>query len=658
MLLGTVILTAASTVVAGGAGAVSGNAAGLPGGRVRLAGSVPALPVGAQVVGPSSPTTEVQADVSLQPRDPAALAAFATAVSTPGSPQYHQYLAPGAFATAFGPTTQTVAATRQWLASAGLQVGPTSANRLLIPVSGSVATMEQAFAVPLVQTRLRSGGGPDPDGEPGGPGGSRRRHRRRDRTQHGRPGPSPDRARAHHAHHRSHRWGGGAPAGHPVGPGLGHRPRRPDRLCRGRVPQRLRRLDGEPTGFGVRLLDLYGQGRTAAGTAAAVYELEPYTPSDIIAYESCYGLSVPVSQVSVDGGASGGQEGEAALDIEAVAGLAPASSILVYSGPNDGGTGPIDTYTRMVDDDSARVLSTSWGQCEGTGGIDPTEQSAETTLFQQAAIQGQTVFAACRGLRLDRLLRPARLLELQVFRRRPGRPARCHRHRWVLVGQCRHSSGRVGGWNNGSGGAGGGGVSQDFAARPVADRPGRGQQRHRGYLRCGPQPAVPGSPGCVGVGESQPRRCHLLPGPVVPVGGTSAAAPLWAALAAVENQGCNAAAGLINSALYTAGSAGTPPFNDITSGNNDMFAPPPSWAPTRPPPTTTWPAAGVPRSVALCSRCSRGRPPAVRPHRAQQRLRSCRRRADRGHRRTGSAPTPSRTVRGTGGPVPPTPPRR
>src|ERR1700722_4223340 len=67
VLLGTVILTAASTVVAGSAGAVSGNA----GGRVRLAGSVPALPVGAQVVGPSSATTEVQADVSLETRRPA-----------------------------------------------------------------------------------------------------------------------------------------------------------------------------------------------------------------------------------------------------------------------------------------------------------------------------------------------------------------------------------------------------------------------------------------------------------------------------------------------------------------------------------------------------------------------------------------------------------
>ena len=47
---------------------------------------------------------EVQADVSLEPRDPTALAAFASAVSTPGSPQYHHYLAPGQFATTPGVT--------------------------------------------------------------------------------------------------------------------------------------------------------------------------------------------------------------------------------------------------------------------------------------------------------------------------------------------------------------------------------------------------------------------------------------------------------------------------------------------------------------------------------------------------------------------------
>ncbi len=53
------------------------------------------------------------------------------------------------------------------------------------------------------------------------------------------------------------------------------------------------------------------------------------------------------------------------------------------------------------------------------------------------------------------------------------------------------------------------------------------------------------------------------------VGGTSAAAPLWAALVAVTDQGCDTPAGLLGPELYSAGAA--PAFNDVTTGNNSIF---------------------------------------------------------------------------------------
>ena len=72
-----------------------------------------------------------------------------------------------------------------------------------------------------------------------------------------------------------------------------------------------------------------------------------------------------VTDVTVDGGAGsadhGYGSGEAALDIEDVIGLAPAASILVYQGPNNNGTGPYDTYSAIVSQDKASVISTSWG---------------------------------------------------------------------------------------------------------------------------------------------------------------------------------------------------------------------------------------------------------------------------------------------------------
>jgi len=135
-------------VAAAGRGASAGAATpGGPGPSVRLAGPTPSLPVGSAVVGPADAAATVTVDVALHPRDQAALDAFVAAVSTPGSAEYHHYLGAGQFAPTFGPTPATIAATRAWLTSSGLQPGPTSPDGLLIPVTGSTAQLEQALDV-------------------------------------------------------------------------------------------------------------------------------------------------------------------------------------------------------------------------------------------------------------------------------------------------------------------------------------------------------------------------------------------------------------------------------------------------------------------------------------------------------------------------------
>ena len=57
-------------------------------------------------------------------------------------------------------------------------------------------------------------------------------------------------------------------------------------------------------------------------------------------------------------------------------------------------------------------------------------------------------------------------------------------------------------------------------------------------------------------------------------GGTSAAAPLWAAVLAVVSSadGTWSGEGLLNEALYALGSSGNTYFNDVTTGNNDYNA--------------------------------------------------------------------------------------
>ena len=205
--------------------------------------------------------------------------------------------------------------------------------------------MERAFDVPLVETRLRSGRlarapTADPEvpaslaGVIGGVIGLSTVAQSHPQIV---PGPQPEAATG----------GGGAGA---VSPRTTVTPHQAPVACAAAAD-----LAGAGDGWTAQQLastyglsTLYQQGRFGAGQRVGIYELEPFTPSDIAAYQSCYGSDASVSTVDVDGGATGSQEGEAALDIEVVAGLAPLSSITVFSGPN-GGTGPLATYEAMVD---------------------------------------------------------------------------------------------------------------------------------------------------------------------------------------------------------------------------------------------------------------------------------------------------------------------
>jgi kumamolisin len=66
--------------------------------------------------------------------------------------------------------------------------------------------------------------------------------------------------------------------------------------------------------------------------------------------------------------------------------------------------------------------------------------------------------------------------------------------------------------------------------------------------------------------------------PLPPIGGTSAVAPLWAALIAVINSGLGAKVGLVQPALYRL-APGTGAFHDIVTGNNGDYQSGPGWDP-------------------------------------------------------------------------------
>jgi hypothetical protein len=583
---------------AAGTGTVPVRSA-LPAGVVRLAGP-PSLPPGAQVIGPSSPLTPVTAAVSLEPRDPAALDAFVHDVSTPGSPEYHRYLAAGQFAEVFGPPAATVTATRVWLASLGLHVGTTTPNGLLIPVTGTVAGMERAFSVPLVEARLRNGGlAREATAAPRVPAslanavsGVIGLSDTAEEHPQIRPAPGPSVPAV----------GGLTPSNGIGAHGSDSAQVGPSACAAASSLSATGAWTADQLASTYGFSTLYGQGRTGAGQQVGIYELEPFTPSDIAAYESCFGLNVPITTVAVDGGATGPQLGEAALDIEVVAGLAPGSAITVYSGPNSG-AGPIDTYSRMVTDDTAKVITTSWGECEGPGGIDPAEQAAESTLFAQAAAQGQTVLAASGDSGSSDCYDPPGDESQALYVDDPADQPDVTGVGGTSLTAAVSTSSTETVWNDGpTVGAGGGGNSVGFASPSWQQIPEA--RSHLTSYSCG----ASGSEQCREVPDvsasADPDHGDIIffDGFWQRFGGTSAAAPLWAALTAVVNQGCANPAGFINPQLYSAGAGASPPFNDITVGNNDLFDPqaPPSTADF--PATTHYDLAsgwGSPRAASL-----------------------------------------------------------
>src|SRR5215471_2127255 len=84
----------AATIALGSPPSAGAVAAGSGPASVARVGAAPALPLGARIVGSAAAATQMHVTVTLEPRDPAALQAFADAVSTPGSPQYRQYITP------------------------------------------------------------------------------------------------------------------------------------------------------------------------------------------------------------------------------------------------------------------------------------------------------------------------------------------------------------------------------------------------------------------------------------------------------------------------------------------------------------------------------------------------------------------------------------
>ncbi len=499
------------------------------------------IPAGSRELGVVAHNTTVHAAVALVPRDPAALAAYAQGVATPGSPLYHHYLSVGAFAARFAPNSAQVAAVRAALAKDGLAPGTISANGLAIPVTASAGTVETAFATTLHRFALPNGttgfaNTARPSVDPSVAG-----------LVQGIVGlntlaPTAPRITVAHARH---------PAAHAASAGAN------GQGCSAARTEAAGQASYTTSQIADRyhLNDLYAAGIQGGGVTVAVYELEPFSSSDVAAFQSCFHTSSTVSTVSVDGGAgSGSGTGEAAMDIEDVIGLAPHANVRVYQGPATGG-GAYDTYARIVSENVAKVVTTSWGLCEANQSAGTA--AAESTLFQEAAVQGQTILASTGDLGSD---------DCSDRRQSVDDPAS---QPWVTgVGASSIHSGGETVWNN-SYGATGGGVSSVWALPAYQAAAAQSESS----VSCGAAgTSCRQVPDVTANGDPNTGYVIYYNGRWNTMGGTSISTPTWAALAALADSSAACAGhpvGFANPALYKlAATAYGANFGDVTSGAN------------------------------------------------------------------------------------------
>ncbi len=315
-------------------------------------------------------------------------------------------------------------------------------------------------------------------------------------------------------------------------------------------------------------------GTDGEGQTLAIVELGGgYGQPDLDTYFAGLGLATPaVSAVGVDGADNvagqdpQGADGEVLLDVEVAGALAPRASIVVYFAPNTD-RGFLDAVATAVHaTPTPAALSISWGQSEDqwTG----QARSAMDQAFIDAAALGVTVCVASGDDgSSDRSTDGAVHVD---FPAASPHALACGGTTLQLGPADTPVSEEV--WNHGPGqGATGGGVSATFAVPSWQVDAGVPARSDGGTGRGVPDVA----------GDADPATGYqvLVDGQPTVIGGTSAVAPLWAALVCRLSQALGARLGLLQPAIYAdaAAGVGAPGFRDITSGTNGAYAAGPGW---------------------------------------------------------------------------------
>lgn len=350
------------------------NAAGASAATLApIKGQVPPLVKKSTVLGQTDASQSLSLSVGLKLRNADSLKAYVDSSSRSKSINAHQHLTQAEIAAAYAPLASSQQSVIDYMQNYGFQVTSTSKLHLVIDFQGTVSDAENAFHIQINNYRSTKGlNFYAPSSDPTVPADLAALIQNiaglNNSVRYSHPpilapkSPNPKAAIANNSSCTA--------------PGYNFY-----------TPQQI------ATAY--NLTGLHNAGFNGEGQTVALFELADYSSGDISTFTGCYGHShAPINRIKVDGGASAGTGGqdEVELDMEVILGAVPNLAALdVYEAPNP--TGYFDLWNQIVSDDSASIISTSWGYCEADL---PTAdlQYENQNIFMVAAAQGQSVFAA------------------------------------------------------------------------------------------------------------------------------------------------------------------------------------------------------------------------------------------------------------------------
>lgn len=485
-----------------------------------------------QPLGDLPTTNTLHLTISLPLSNEAALDKLLQQIYDPASTNYHQYLTPEQFTERFAPSQQDYDAVVRFAQSKGLTVTKTYSSRRLVDVSGSADTVEKAFHVALHvyqhPTENRTFFAPDTD-----PiinqNVSISRIDGLDNFRIPHPAISKIRPLSHSAS--------------AIRPGLGSGP------------------DQTYMGTDFRAAYVPGVTLNGAGQTVGLLELDGYYPTDIQTYEVDAKLpNTVLTNITVDfSGPTGNVTNmtEVSLDIEMAISMATNLSAVAVFEENNGGN-IVDILEAMAANSSIKQISSSW--LIG-------DSSSYDTEYKAMAAEGQSFFQASGD-------------DGAFFTKNESDEEYADDTNITLVGGTTMYTATPGGawssetaWNwyitdpSIAPGGTGGGTNFNGYVIPTWQQ-GISMTNNQGSttLRNVPDVAL-----------TADNIFVLVTNTDYFVGGTSCAAPLWAAFTALVNQQAVAAGrstvGFLNPAIYAIGKSTsyTNDFHDITTGNNTNY---------------------------------------------------------------------------------------